>query len=94
MPISLSTQTIEIEAVEPVKSWRVRYKADGIDGHTFDAICTVEHIDETTVYACGALSGLPGAVSELIKQSKPFFRLNGYTYFQYIHNGKPIKRRL
>lgn len=89
-----NAQTLEIEAVEPVRSWRVRYRAAGIDGNTFDAVCSIEHLDDTTVYACGALARIPGAVTELIKQARPIFREMGYTHYQYDHNKKPIRRRL
>lgn len=83
--------TVEIEELVNDQVWMLRLNGDG---STFDAVCVITRIDPLTIYACAALSLIPGGITELTRLSKPYFKEKGYTHYQYIHNTKPIRRKL
>lgn len=85
------SHTVEIDTLVADEVWILRLNGDG---STFDAVCVITRIDAKTIYACAALSLIKGGVTEIAKLSKPFFKELGYTHYQYIHNKKPIRRRL
>ena len=74
-----------IETHEPV-IWHCRLDTDG---KKYNAIVTISRVDESTIYASGAMSLINNGMARLMRHAKLYFRGLGYKRFTFERGDAP-----